>query len=106
MEWRYLLTLGLADNEEAHEDLDMQIIPLILKTFTPLALSIWKAQNQVLDKARLRRKIRQGLAEIEDMYENPKMVPSAERHRCDKVLEEILKCTASLHRHISLRMRL
>ena len=52
------MTLGLADNEEAHEDLDMQIIPLILKTFTPLALSIWKAQNQVLDKARLRRKIR------------------------------------------------
>ena len=99
--------VGLADNEEAHKDLDMQIIPLILKMFTPLALSIWKAQNQVLDKARLRRKIRQEwIAEIEDMYENPKMVPSADRHRCDKVLEEILKCTASLHRHLSLRMRL
>ena len=107
IEWIYLLIiglLGLADNEEAHKDLLRYAKKLVyIEDIHPINMIVTIEgieQTKCWTKQGSGEEIRQEeLAETQDMSWNPKMVPSADRHWCcDKLLEEILKCTPSLLR--------
>lgn len=93
VEWRYLLTLGIGDQETEPERVGVQRIRFLLKTFNELAYSLWTARNQTLhgtSEDGMKAVRQEELAEIKEMYQHPELIPAADQHYCEQPLHSIL----------------
>ncbi|KAI2511186.1 hypothetical protein MHU86_3151 [Fragilaria crotonensis] len=109
VEWRHLLTYGIGDNETEPARVGLKRFKSILKAFSELANSLWKARNQVLHGSNEKdmQAIRNAEdAEIRDMYQHPELIPASDRHYCEQSLSIILGRSATSRRRWLRFMRL
>jgi hypothetical protein len=95
VEWRFLADDSPYDNvAELQEGHGFQRLKTILTYLHQVAISLWKARNQVLHKSgdqELQHIRDLEIAEVKEIHAHPERLQAGDRHYCERSLESILK---------------